>query len=130
MQRLVARTGTESHRAPVPIEHDGNRPPHDFQIQPQGPVVNVFQIQPHPVAEIGDVVAAADLPEAGEAGFDAQAAAMRQIVKTFDFVHRQRARADEAHLAAQDVKELGKFINAEFAEEFADGRDARDRSSS
>jgi len=29
-----------------------------------------------------------------------------------DFLDRQRARSDKAHLAAQDVPELGKFIKS------------------
>jgi len=77
----------------------GNGFEQNFQVEPERPVVNVFQIEADPVLEIGNLVAAADLPETGEAGLDAQAAAMRQVVETLHLVHRQRARADGVDVA-------------------------------
>ena len=38
---------------------------------------------------------------------------------------RQRPRADEAHLAAQDVPQLGQLVDREAAQDAADRRDAR-----
>jgi len=52
-------------------QHHGNRAHEDGEVEPDGPVVNVLQVQADPVAEVGDFVAPADLPEAGEAGLDA-----------------------------------------------------------
>ena len=40
-------------------------------------------------------------------------------------VDHQRPRADEAHLAAQDVEELGELVERGAAQERADARDAR-----
>ena len=45
---------------------------------------------------------------------------MRQVVEPLDLVHRQRARADQAHLAAQHVEELRQLVEAELAQELAD----------
>ena len=106
-------------------KHGGDGADQDFQIEPQRPVVNVFKVKTHPVLEIGNLIAAADLPEAGEAGLDAQAAAVGQIFKTFHLVHRQRARTDQAHFGAEHVVELRQLVEAVFAEEFSDWRDAR-----
>ena len=57
-------------------KHSWNSPKQDFEVQPKRPVVDVFQIQSHPVFEITDFVATADLPQASEAGFDAETAAV------------------------------------------------------
>ena len=83
-----------------------------------------MQVEADPFLEIDDLVAAADLPKAGEAGFDAEATAVGEVAEAFDFVHGQRTGADQAHVAAQDVPELREFIEAVFAEELADGGDS------
>src|ERR1035437_376121 len=80
-------------------QHGRQSPTQYLRVQPERPVVNVFQVQPHPLLEISDVVAPADLPEAGDARLDAQPAPMGQVIEPLDFVHGQRARADEAQLA-------------------------------
>src|SRR5664280_1762689 len=86
-------------------EHDGDGADQDFQIEPQRPVVNVFEVEAHPLLEIGYLVASADLPEAGEAGLDAEAAAMGEIFETLHLVHRQRARTHQAHFGAEHVEQ-------------------------
>lgn len=71
-----------------------------------------------------DVVAAADLPEAGDTGRGH--ADDRQIFADFLFFARQvRARADKAHLALDDIEDLRQFIEAVLADELANFRDAR-----
>lgn len=50
--------------------------------------------------KIPDIVATADLPQAGQPQPDTQPAAVGQVVETAGFVDRQRAGADEAHFAA------------------------------
>ena len=96
-------------------EHGGDGADQDFQIEPQRPVVNVFEVKPHPVLEIGNLIAAADLPETGQPGLDAEAAAVGQIFKTLHFVHRQRARTDQAHFGAEHVVKLRQLVEAVFA---------------
>src|SRR5436190_7048717 len=78
----------------------------DFQVEPERPVVNVLKVEPHPILEIVYVVTPAYLPETSQAGLDAQAAPMREVIKPFHFIHGQRARTDEAHFAAPDVEQL------------------------
>ena len=87
-------------------KHDGDRPEQNFQVKPERPIVNVFEVKSHPILEILDLIATADLPEAGEAGLYTQTAAMGQIVETFNLIHRQWTRPNKTHLAAQDVEEL------------------------
>src|SRR5437588_4007019 len=43
-------------------EHDGNGEPEDFEIEPEGPVIDVFEIEADPIAKVGNVIASADLP--------------------------------------------------------------------
>jgi len=56
-----------------------------------------------------------DLPEPGEARPHSQPLEMDRILERYlaEFV---RARADQAHLAANHVPELGKLVQAEAAE--------------
>src|SRR2546425_4382666 len=98
-------------------QNNGNRPAENLQVKPQRPVIDVFQIQPHPVAKVLHIVSAADLPETGDTGFDAQSSAVRQIVKPLDLIQGERTRADQAHLTAQDIDQLGKLVETEFANE-------------
>src|SRR5688572_29306932 len=55
-------------------EHNRDRAAEDFQIEPQRPIIDVFKVQADPFLEVANVVAAAHLPKAREAGFDAKAA--------------------------------------------------------
>lgn len=65
------------------------------------------------------------MPDAGKTGFHAEAAAVAKLIKFSDFVIGERARADEAHLAAEDIPELGEFVDAGAPDEFAERGDAR-----
>ena len=49
---------------------------------------------------------------------------MRQVIKPLDFIEGEGTRTDQAHLAAQDVDQLGKFIETEFADEPSNSGDA------
>src|SRR4051794_4970213 len=73
-------------------DDDGDGHAKDFEIEPQGPVVDVFEIEADPFAKIAQVAAAAHLPQAGQAGFDAETAAMGEVVEARDFVDGQWAR--------------------------------------
>ena len=70
------------------------------------------------------VAAAADLPQAGDAGLHRQPAAVPQVVAR-DLVGERRPRADEAHLAAEHVPQLGQLVERGPPQEAADPRDAR-----
>ncbi len=90
---------------------------------PKAPVADVPGVEVQAAVE-ADVAAAADLPEAGDAG--GRHADDGQIPANLLFLARQvRARADKAHLPFQHVEDLRQFIEAVFTDEFADMRDAR-----
>lgn len=90
---------------------------------PEAPIADVPGVELEAAVE-ADVVAAADLPEAGNAGRGH--ADDGQIVANLLFLAWQvRAWADEAHLALDDVEDLRQFVEAVLADEFADLRDAR-----
>ena len=65
-----------------------------------------------------DVASAADLPHAGDAGFDHEVIVLEFSVAGEFFID-DGARAYEAHFAFEDVKNLGQFIEACFAKESA-----------
>ena len=48
---------------------------HDADVQPEGPIIDVLEIQLHPFIEI-DIVPAGDLPKTGDAGLDTQPASL------------------------------------------------------
>ena len=106
-------------------ENDRDGAEEDLDIEPKRPVVDVLEVEAHPVGEFIDLIAAADLPQAGEAGLDAEAAAMGEILEAPGLVHWQGPRADEAHGSLEDVEQLGQFVEAEPPQEAADRRDAR-----
>lgn len=73
---------------------------------------------------VGGVAAAAGLPHAGDAGQD-HAVFAEVFAVAFDFLGDDRARADEAHVAADDVPELRQFVKAGLPEEGPELCDAR-----
>ena len=70
------------------------------------------------------VVAAADLPQAREARRHRQAAALPRLVLPH-FLDHGGPRADEAHVALEDVPELRQLVEARAAQPPADRRDPR-----
>src|SRR5438874_2515210 len=106
-------------------KHDGDGLDEDPQVEERGPVVNVFEVERDPAVEAGDVVAPADLPEAGDAGLHAESAAVSGGFDALDLVHRERSRTDEAHVAFEDVPELSEFVERGLAEEASDAGHAR-----
>jgi hypothetical protein len=96
-------------------EHVGYRPGEYRQVEPEGLAVNVLDIQrlaPLP----RDVIASADLGETCKAGLDQQLALLSEGIEP-ELVDLVRSRTDEAHVAAEDVKELRKFVQAVSSEE-------------
>jgi hypothetical protein len=49
----------------------------------------------------------------------AESAALPVFVEAGIVAHRQRAGADQTHVAFEDVEELGQFVDACFAEEWS-----------
>src|SRR5262245_32714818 len=90
-----------------PREHRWNGAQQDFQVEPKGPIVDVFQIQAHPFLEVAHLISPTHLPQTGKPGTHAQAPAVGWVIKSTHFIYWQRTRPHETHLAAKDVEELG-----------------------
>src|SRR5262249_61197813 len=90
----------------------------DRDVEPDRPVLEVEEVEPDEVVE-AEVRAARDLPEAGHAGDDDVGLAVPGV-EALVVAQRQRARADEAHLAAQHVPELRDLVEREPPQHGAD----------
>ena len=91
----------------------------DAAVQADGPVLDILGVEADDLFKIGDVAAAADLPHAGDAGAEGQAGTVVVLV-LLPLVDGGRTRADDAHVALQDVPELGELVQGVLADEFAD----------
>src|SRR5687767_9017808 len=77
-------------------EHGRNGPGENREVELERPIVDVLEIELHPVLEL-DLVAAVRLPDAGEPGLHAEPAPLPGRGEALDVPHRQRARSDQAH---------------------------------
>src|SRR5579871_1818846 len=96
-------------------EDDGQCADKDFEVKPEGPVVDVLEVELHPLVEV-DAIAAADLPDACEPGLHRETATMPRVVM-LNFARNRRTRSDETHVAFQDIPELRQFVDAGAAQE-------------
>ncbi len=95
----------------------------DFEVEGEGPVFEIPEVEFDAFGEVGLAAVAVDLGPAGEAGFvDVSPHVAADVVfELFDEEGAFGARADEAHFAFEDVPELWEFVYVEAAEEGADG---------
>lgn len=100
---------------------DGLKQVHE--VDPDGPVADVPSVHGDALF-VGGVAAAAGLPHACDAGQD-HAVLAEVVAVALDLLRDNRARADEAHVAADDVPELWQLVEAGLAEEGAEFSDAR-----
>src|SRR5580704_13479097 len=104
-------------------EDHGQRLQDELEVLPQAPVIDVLHVQVHPLLE-RDLIATAHLPDARQAGSNGKPPALPGLVLR-DLYGDRRARTHDAHLAAEDIDELGKLVDAVLADETADPGDAR-----
>lgn len=99
---------------------------HDDDILEQAVVLDVHEVVDELVVGRG-VVLGEDLGEAGDAGLDVVAVGVLGVLcgELLNEVRALGARADEAHVAVEDVPYLRQLIEAGGADEGADARDAR-----
>ena len=60
----------------------------------------------------GQIVAAGDLPQAGDAGLDAEPLALNSPVEEIDIADRHRPGAHQAHFTAQHIEQLRQLVQA------------------
>jgi len=90
------------------------------------PVFQILDVAGNAVLDVGVIpcfaTETAHLGEAGDAGFDecADVIVLHEPRKLIVVLNQVRARANDAHVAAQNIPKLWYFINAEFAKPFAE----------
>lgn len=99
---------------------------HDDEVLDDAVVLDVHEVVDEFVVR-GGVVLGEDLGEAGDAGLNVVAVGVLGVLRgeLLDEVRALGARADEAHVAVEDVPDLRQFVEAGGADEGADARDAR-----
>lgn len=99
---------------------------HDDDVLEQAVVLDVHEVVDELVVRRG-VVLGEDLGEAGDAGLDVVAVGVLGVSlgELLDEVWALGARADEAHVAVEDVPDLRQLVEAGSADKGADARDAR-----
>src|SRR5215212_7679437 len=95
----------------------------DLEVEAERPGADVVEVEADHVVE-GDLAAAADLPEAGDPGHRPQPPVLPVLVLV-DLGGDRRARADQAHLAPEDVQQLGQLVDAGAADDPPDASDPR-----
>ena len=98
---------------------------HQLEIRDDGHVVDVHQVEFQLFIGIR-VVLAVDLGITGEAGFDLETElkVRKELIVLLRDLRPFRSGSHHAHVALQDVPELGQFVQATLAYEAADRRDA------
>jgi len=96
-------------------EHVRDRPGEYGQVEPEGLAVNILDIHPFPALP-RDVIASADLGQTRETGFDQQLVLLGLSIEP-ELVDLVRSWADEVHVAAEDIEELRKFVEASSSKE-------------
>lgn len=99
------------------VQDDRNGAPEEHEIQPDAPVVDVPAVHLYALGVV-DVASTAGLPHTGDTGEDGVV-----LFDIFsiprDFLLDDGTRTDEAHLAFEDVQQLGQLIEAGLSKESA-----------
>src|ERR1019366_7284286 len=89
---------SQSVRGACALNDGGNGFGQDFDIEAERPLVDVLHIQLHPLVEV-DGAAPVDLPQAGDARADAEAAAVPVLIESLVITLGKRPGAHQAHIA-------------------------------
>src|SRR5687767_14545719 len=92
------------------------RPRQDAQVEAQAPLIDVLEIEAHPLVEVADAIASAHLPEAGDARFECELSLVPQLV-SFELVPERGPRPDQAHVALEHAPELRQLVQAVLPQE-------------
>ena len=94
------------------VHNRGNCPREDHDILEQRPLAHVFEVKRDPLL-IRREATPTDLPQAGNAGASEEVVD-RVIAVEVKFFGNDRPWSYAAHLAAKDVQQLGKLVEARF----------------
>src|SRR5580692_1213792 len=106
------------------FKHCWNGAREDFHVKPERPFIDVFDIHLHPLLE-RDRIPAVNLPKAGDARTNTEAAPLPIFAEQLIVAHGHGARSDEAHIPLQDVPKLRQLVEAGSSQETADWRNSR-----
>src|SRR5262249_755498 len=120
-RRRIVFEAFYSIRMPVE-EHAPERQPEDAQVEERVPVRDVVKVELDALPKGRVAAPAVDLGPAGDAALDAVPGhvvgnRLRQLV---DELRLLRSRADEAHIADQNVDKLRQFVEAGLPQELAE----------
>jgi hypothetical protein len=101
----------------------GNGLENDPEIQQKRGIVDIFDVELHPILEAGNRTSPTDLPETCQPGMHAQSPAMGALFNPFCFIIWKRSGTDNAHIPPENIKKLGEFIQTRAANEFSNVRD-------
>src|ERR671910_2166734 len=108
---------------PALPQHGHDREGEDTQVSADRDVLDVLALDRETLVETKRA-APVDLHRSRQSRLDEQAEALLRRV-LLDYLDLLRARADEAHLIAQDVDELRQLVEARAAQQAPDGGYAR-----
>src|SRR6185312_1988793 len=107
-RRERQKTGL-SHLQTFPRQNMTNTLEQNPAIEAETPVIDIPHIQLHPASEV-QAVSSLQNPQAREARFHSKTAALPPLVLP-DLVGQRRSRAHQRHVAPEDVKNLGPFVD-------------------
>src|SRR5271170_98186 len=105
------------------FQNRGNGTGKNFDVEPEGPFIEILEVELHPLIKANGV-SAADLPQAGDPGARTETTALPILVEALIIADGKRARTDKAHIAFEDVPELWEFVNAGATEKLSERGDA------
>ncbi len=117
-RRRLFRSQLSSATAHGVRDHHWNCRHDDEEVESDRPIVDVDQVKP-PIGVERRVVTRFDLPESGDAWFDAVPTA-QLVVKLVHLVREGGTRSDQAHRPVENVEELRKLVDAQGAHDGAD----------
>src|SRR5262245_47403491 len=103
------------------------RQPHDFQIEPHRPVLDVVQVVLDALLDRRVAAPAVDLRPAGDAGLHlvAQHVLRNLVLELLDKEWALGAWPDDRHVAAENIPELRQLVDVKAAEPAAEWRRTR-----
>src|SRR5262245_27894370 len=119
----VAVEASMSERPVGAAGERGQRPQDDADVVPERPARHVDVVEAQHLLE-ADVAPAEHLPEAGDSRAEGEALPA-PVGDARVLVERQGPRADEAHVALEDVDELRQLVERQPPERSSDAGDAR-----
>src|SRR5439155_24541520 len=104
---------------PPTREHRARSANEDGQVLFDGPVAKILVVDRDHLREV-NVAPSRHLPQSGHARSDGRAAGSSRGRNLRRYLQLQRARADETHIADEDVPQLRQLIDAEAAKRSPD----------